>query len=103
MNRVFLRVLVLPLCAVAFAAGQSRRLIASGPTPDNLPLFVLPASGGVLPGSGLVAPSDRTAPALIAPVALPPMAPELAMQAYQRRGGLPTPQTASSFLTPLNR
>jgi len=82
MNRVFLRVLVLPLCAVAFAAGQSRRLIASGPTPDNLPLFVLPASGGVLPGSGLVAPSDRTAPALIAPVALPRMAPELAMQSY---------------------
>jgi len=103
MNRVFLRVLVLLLCVTGFAAGQSLRLIASGPTPDNLPMFVLPASGGVLPGSGLVAPSDRTAPALIAPVALPRMAPELAMQAYERRAALQTTELASYSSTTLIR
>jgi len=103
MNRVFLRVLVLLLCVTGFAAGQSLRLIASGPTPDNLPMFVLPASGGVLPGSGLVAPSDRTAPALIAPVALPRMAPELAMQAYERRAALQTMELASYSSTTLIR
>lgn len=103
MNRVFLRVLVLLLCAVGFAAGQSPRLIASGATSDNLPLFVLPASGGGLPGSGLVAPSDRTAPALIASVALPRMAPELAMQAYERRVALQTTELASYSSTTLIR
>ncbi len=102
MNRFFLTVLVLLLC-VGFAAGQAPRLIAAGPAADNLPLFVLPANVGSLPGSGRVAPSDRTALSLIAPVTLPRMAPELALQAYERRAALQSMELASYSSTMLIR
>src|SRR5712692_5520821 len=104
MKRFFLRVLVLLLCVTGLAAAQAPRLIAaSGPAADNLPLFVLPVNLGALPGSGMVAPSNRTAPALVVPVALPHMAPELALQAYERRAALQSMELVSYSSTTLIR
>lgn len=103
MKRFFLRVLVLLLCMTGFAAGQAPRLIATGPAADNLPLFVLPANVGSLPGWGRVAPSNRTALSVIAPVALPRLAPELALQAYERRAAVQSMELASYSSTMLIR
>jgi hypothetical protein len=77
MKRFFLRVLVSLLCVTGFAAGQAPQLIAAGPASDNLPLFVLPST------------------ALIAAVALPRMAPALALQVYERRVALQSVELAS--------
>ena len=103
MKRFSLRVLVLLLCVTGFAAGQAQRLIATERAADNLPLFVLPANTASLPGSGMVTPSNRTAPSVIAPVALPHMAPELAMQACERRAALQSMELASYSSTMLIR
>ena len=83
MRHFFLSVLVLLLCVTGFAAGQAPQLIAAGPTNDNLPLF------------------EPSSNALIAPVALPRMAPALALQVYERRVALQSVDLASYSSTML--
>jgi hypothetical protein len=76
---------VLLLCVTGFASGQAPQVIAAGPANESLTLFV-PASN-----------------ALIAPVALPRIAPALALQVYERRVALQSVDLASYSSTMLIR
>jgi hypothetical protein len=78
MNRLTLALSLVGICLTGVAAAQSPLLIAAGPGADNGPSFMLPAS--VASASMFSAPAPPSAP-----IALPRMAPELALQAYQRR------------------
>jgi hypothetical protein len=99
MNRLFITLLFLYVTTLAGA--QAPLLMAAGPAADNLPSFMLP--------DGLASPStslprvDRSAPALVAPVALPRMAPELALQTYERRSQLQSADLVSYSATMLIR
>jgi hypothetical protein len=68
--------------------------MSSSPLAGNL-LF-LPADNSVSTSSGAAAPSiDRNTPALITSVALPRMAPELALETYERRSALQAAELVS--------
>src|SRR5205823_10348156 len=82
MNRNFLNFLFFWLCLAGIAVGQNSVLIASGPSPDNGHGFLIPTSDSLT--AALFANSDRRPSAFIAPVELPLMAPELALETYQR-------------------
>src|SRR5438876_2027894 len=84
MNRNFLNLLLFFwLCLAGIAVGQNSVLIASGPSPDSGHGFLIPTSDSLM--AALFANSDRRPSAFIAPVELPRMAPELALETYQRR------------------
>jgi len=83
MNRNFLNFLFFWLCLAGIAVGQNSVLIASGPSPDSGHGFLIPTSDSLM--AALFANSDRRPSAFIAPVELPRMAPELALETYQRR------------------
>src|SRR5213594_1751076 len=83
MNRNFLNFLFFWLCLAGIAVGQNSVLIASGPSPDGGHGLLVPSSDSFT--AVLFASSDRRPSAFIAPVELPRMAPELALETYQRR------------------
>ena len=83
MNRNFLNFLFFWLCLAGIAVGQNSVLIASGPSPDSGHGFLIPTSDSLM--AALFANSDRRPSVFIAPVELPRMAPELALETYQRR------------------
>jgi hypothetical protein len=102
MSRLFLTIFLLGLLATSVATAQSPLLIASGANSDNLPPFVLSSGSGSLPVSAVILPADRTAP-LNPPAALPRMAPELALHAYERRSALQSAELVSYHATTLIR
>ncbi|HVO82418.1 MAG TPA: hypothetical protein VMT28_16935 [Terriglobales bacterium] len=78
--------------------------MTAGANSDALPPFALPSGNISLPGSAMVPLADRTtAPALTAPVTLPRMSPELALQAYERRLKLQSAELVSYDSTTLIR
>jgi len=77
MNRLILIALLLGICLTGVAVAQGPLLIAAGPSAANAPSFFLPVN------TDNNIEADRVA--LSAPATLPRMAPELALQAYQRR------------------
>jgi hypothetical protein len=83
MKRILSSLLFPWLCLAGIAAGQNSVLIASGPSPDGVHAFVIPSSDSFT--AALFANSDRRPSAFIAPVDLPRMAPELALETYHRR------------------
>ncbi|MBZ5600374.1 MAG: hypothetical protein LAN83_18880 [Acidobacteriia bacterium] len=102
MNRL-LRTIFLFLLATGVAAAQSPFLIASGATSDALSPFGISSDSVSLPVSAMMPPADRTVPELAAPVTLPRMAPELALQTYQRRATLQSAGLVSYDATTLIR
>jgi hypothetical protein len=99
MNRLLITLLF--LCVATLAGAQAPLLMAAGPAADNLPSFMLP--DGLARASASVPRVHRTAPALVAPVALPRMAPELALQTYERRSQLQSAGLVSYSATTLVR
>ena len=83
MKRILSIVLFPWLCLTGIAVGQNSVLIASGLSPDSVQGFMVPSSDSLT--AALFADSDRRPSAFIAPVELPRMAPELALETYQRR------------------
>src|SRR6267142_1914736 len=76
------------LCLTVGAAAQAPVLVAKGNAVDSLSLIAhLYADGSSMFATSGPA-SDRTAAALAAPVSLPRMSPELALQTYQGRSVL---------------
>jgi hypothetical protein len=86
MRAIFLTLLL--LCLTVCAAAQAPVLVAKGNAVDGLsPIALLYGEGSsMFATSGPAA--DRTAAALVAPVSLPRMSPELALRAYQGRSAL---------------
>jgi hypothetical protein len=76
MNRLNFIALLLGISLIGVAVAQGQLLVASGTSADNRLSFVLPAS---------VSDNFSNHATLSAPPALPRMAPELALQTYQRR------------------
>lgn len=88
MKRIFSIILLVWLCLAGIAAGQDPLLVASGPsattsTLDRPPHLLMPPSESAL--AALFASPDHHPSAFIAPMTLPRMAPELALETYQRR------------------
>jgi len=82
MNRILFIFLLSWFWLTGIAAGQNPVLIASGPSLDGAPRLLLPSGdGGAV---ALFAGSDRHPSAFMAPVAVPRMAPDLALETYQR-------------------
>ena len=76
MNRLITAFIGIGMCLTSVASAQGPLLIAAGPNPDNRPSFMLPVDA---------TPAVPPVESLSAPPSLPRMAPELALQAYQRR------------------
>ena len=76
MNRLITAFIGIGMCLTSVASAQGPLLIAPGPNPDNRPSFMLPVDA---------TPAVPPVESLSAPPSLPRMAPELALQAYQRR------------------
>jgi hypothetical protein len=85
MNRLFLIALLIGISLTSVAA-QGQLLLAAGPAADNRPSFLLPAS---FPDT-----FNQHASLSVNP-ALPRMAPELALQTYQRRSEAQSADLAS--------
>lgn len=102
MNRLLCTIFLF-LLATGVAAAQSPFLIASGATSDALSPFGLPSDSVSLPVSAMMTSASRTVPELSAPVTLPRMAPELALQTYQRRATLQSAGLVSYDSTTLIR
>jgi len=78
------------LCLTVGAAGQAPVLVAKSNAVDGLsPIAFLSGDGSTMFATSGPA-ADRTAAVLAAPVSLPRMSPELALQAYQGRSVLQT-------------
>jgi hypothetical protein len=103
MNRLFCTIFLFGLLATGVAAAQSPFLIASGANSDTLSPFGLLSDTVSLPMYALIPPASRTVPELIVPVALPRMAPELALQTYERRAALQSTWLVSYKATTLIR
>jgi hypothetical protein len=86
MKAIFLTSLF--LCLTVCAAAQAPVLVAKGNVVDTLsPIAFLFGDGSTMFATSGPA-ADRTAAVLVAPVSLPRMSPELALQAYQGRSAL---------------
>lgn len=81
MKRFVTAFLWLGPAVAGIAAAQTSVLLAAGPAADYLPRLVLPANNASAPFPDT--PPDGAAFALMAPVALPPIAPDLALRPYQ--------------------
>jgi hypothetical protein len=93
--------LLLGPAIAGLAAAQKSVLLAAGPAPDNLPRFVLlPANNALAPSLDM--PADGAALALT-PVALPRMAPDLALRVYQRLAAQQEMELSSYFSTTIIR
>ena len=86
MKAIFLTSLL--LCLTVCAAAQAPVLIANGNALDALPPIAFLYGDGSTMFSASVPAADRTAAVLVAPVSLPRMSSELALQAYQGRSVL---------------
>jgi len=76
------------LCLTVCAAAQAPVLVAASNAVDSLPPIALLYGDGSTMFSASVPAADRTASVLVAPVSLPRMSPELALQAYHGRSVL---------------
>ena len=76
------------LCLTIGAAAQAPILVAKGNAVDGLPAIALLYGDGSALFSAGVPATDRTTVVLVAPVSLPRMSPELALQAYQGKSVL---------------
>ncbi len=95
MMRSFLIFLVVGLCITAFASAQTPFAITPVSAANGLLWPVVPVS--------MVAPSDNPPPSLVSPVALPRMAPDLALQTFENRVSLQNAQLASYSASTLIR
>jgi len=98
MWRVFPRFLCLILCLAGLTAAQGPVLMAAGSAADKA-ATVSPWADGVLSFSADLPAADHTPLPLVAPVVLPRMAPELALQAYRGRSVLQAANLASYSAT----
>lgn len=73
------------LCLTVCAAAQAPVLVAASNAVESLPPIALLYGDGSTMFSASVPAADRTASVLVAPVPLPRMSPELALQVYQGR------------------
>ena len=102
MNRLSLTVLLFGLWMTSLAAAQDRVLVASGPS-ATLPSFLIPADDGSTSVSAIAATPGQPSLALTSPAALPRMAPELALEAYERRSALQTAELVAYSATTVIR
>lgn len=102
MMRSFLIFLAVGLCITGSAWAQTPFAIASGSVVDGSLWYGLPAIDGAVPSS-MVADADRTPLPLSAPVSLPRMAPDLALQTYENRVSLQNAQLAAYSASTLIR
>jgi hypothetical protein len=87
------------LCLTVCAAAQAPVLLAKGNAVDALPPIAFLYGDGSTMFSANVPAADRTAAVLVAPVSLPRMSSELALQAYQGRSVLQAATLASYSAT----
>jgi hypothetical protein len=81
-------------CISALVAGQNSA--SFGPAPGNASLFLPAATGNT---TAEPADSDKSISILIAPVTLPRMAPDFALQTYERRSQMQAAQLAAYSAT----
>lgn len=103
MQRTVFKLLVLGLCFARFAAAQAPSLITPGVAADPSSSLAAPLLDGSTPVSAPVPPAERAPVPLVAPVALPRMAPELALQVCRGRSVIQASQLASYSATTLIR
>src|SRR5271169_4217122 len=106
MQRTFFRLSVFWLCIARFAVAQTPLLTkpsaADGSWPPSVSSLVASPLDGTTPASVAIPSPDR-AVSLAAPVALPRMAPELALQVCRGRSVIQASQLASYSATTLIR
>ena len=103
MQRTFLRLSMLCLCLARFAAAQVPSLVTPGAVAGPSSSLAAPLLDGSTPVSAIVPSAERAPVPLVAPVALPRMAPELALQVCRGRSVIQASQLASYSATTLIR
>lgn len=100
--RSFFIFLVVVLCITGSAWSQTPFALVPGSVADTSPWLGVPPVDGVTPFA-MVANADRNPLPLSAPVSLPRMAPDLALQTYQNRVSLQNAQLAAYSASTLIR
>jgi hypothetical protein len=111
MQRTSFKFLVLCFWLTGLAAAQAPLLVTPGAavdTPPSVSSLGIPGFGGAAPIPVAIPSMDHgsaalVAPVVVAPVVLPRMAPELALQVYRGRSVIQTEQLASYSATTLIR
>ncbi|HXM24254.1 MAG TPA: hypothetical protein VN948_23565 [Terriglobales bacterium] len=106
MRRTSFKFLYLCFWLTGLAAAQAPLLVMPGAavdTPPSVSSFGIPGFGGAVPIPVLIPSMDHGPVPLVAPVVLPRMAPELALQVCRGRSVIQTEQLASYSATTLIR